>query len=197
MKFTPLIMGAVALTAIAGAASGAAIGQSPMLKELASETALPQTAAAAQATASREAPRQLPNHYPLETPQGTVEVAELALHGRMRDRGGDLWWERRKSEPTAFDAEYDFYATASEERIARERRLAAFAGEAAPRSAPRDVRQVEAPPPPPQPDRVSRAEAPLALSEPVQMRPAASPATDRVIGNAKVIDVQAELARRD
>ena len=194
MKFTPLIMGAVALTAIAGAASGAAIGDIPMLKTSATQSTVPQASFASQSAASREAARQLPNHYPLETPQGTVEVAELALHGRMRDRGGDLWWDRNESEGRHLDADYDFYATASEERVAREEALVAYTGEAPPRNAPRTAQPVA--PPPPQAERVTRAEAPLALSEPAEMRPAASAASERMIGNAKVIDVKAALASR-
>ena len=67
----------------AGAAGGAAIGSSPVLKR--ADSAVP--------TAQRNAgvgdfeldtSEPLPDHYPLVTPSGTIPVAALAAHGRFR-----------------------------------------------------------------------------------------------------------------
>lgn len=35
--------------------------------------------------------QDLPNHYPLVTPSGTIPVAALALHGRLRGTREALW----------------------------------------------------------------------------------------------------------
>ena len=185
MTFTPHIVGAVAVVAIAGAVSGATIGESPVLTRGHSDT-LPQ---AQMVTAANEAMRngkRPPDHYPLETPQGTIEVAELALHGRLRDRGGDMWWEGRGEERAEMSAGYDFYETASPERIAHEERLLAFTGSTS-RNMPSNSEQPRA--------QMTRAEAPLALAEPAEVdQSVAEPAS---IGNSKTVDVTAMLARRD
>ena len=195
MKFTPHIMGAVAVVAIAGAVSGATIGDSPVLKKGHTDT-LPTAPIVRASDGAMNGGVRPPDHYPLKTPQGTVEVAELALHGRLRDRGGDMWWEGRDDERAHMSASYDFYDTASPERIEHERRLLAFQGaDPAPS-------QARAEPAPQHPRRASmtRAEAPMALAEPAQVaaaEPAVQPAAEASIGNARTIDVTAALARRD
>ena len=197
MKFTPQVLGAVAVVAIAGAVSGATIGDSPVLTRGHSDT-LPE---AQLVTASNDALRtsqRPPDHYPLETPEGTIEVGELALHGRLRDRGGDMWWDRHEDDAVRMSAEYDFYATASPERIEHERRLLAFQAGARKVAEPayREERVAEA-----APARMTRAEAPMALAEPVevaaQVQPAQPAASETSVGNSKTVDVSAALARRD
>ena len=194
MKFTPHILGAVAVVAIAGAVSGATIGDSPVLDRGQTDTMPTAPIVSASNTAMRNAER-LPDHYPLKTPNGTVEVAELSLHGRMRDRGGDMWWEGRDADRVNMDAGYDFYETASPERIEHERRLLAFHGEKAQRAEP--VRQA---PQQAQPQRMTRAEAPMALAEPAEItsaQPAPQRAAEQSIGNSRTVDVTAALALRD
>ena len=195
MKFTPPILGAVALVAIAGAVSGATIGDSPVLNRGLTDT-MPTAPIVSASNASMRSAERLPDHYPLKTPNGTIEVADLSLHGRMRDRGGDLWWEGRGDDRARMNAGYDFYETASPERIEYERRLLAFHGEKAPRAqaAPATPQQprVEA--------RMTRAEAPMALAEPAEVvpaEPAIQPASEASIGNSRTVDVSAALARRD
>ncbi|MBX7459097.1 hypothetical protein K3152_12630 [Qipengyuania sp. 1NDH17] len=195
MKFTPHILGAVAVVAIAGAVSGATIGDSPVLKRGLTETMPEAPIVRASNSAMRDGKRP-PDHYPLKTPDGTIEVAELSLHGRMRDRGGDLWWEGRDDERAYMDAGYDFYETASPERIEHERRLLAFHGSENVQT------QQQAAPPTGQPERtaMTRAEAPMALAEPAEVvaqEPAPQPADEASIGNSRTIDVSAALARRD
>ena len=195
MKFTSHILGAVAVVAIAGAVSGATIGDSPVLDRGQTETMPTAQIVSASNAAMRNAER-LPDHYPLKTPNGTVEVAELSLHGRMRDRGGDLWWEGRDADRVNMDAGYDFYEIASPERIEHERRLLAFHGEKAPRAEP--VR--EAPQQAQTQTRMTRAEAPMALAEPAEIaseQPATHRAAEQSIGNSRTVDVTAALALRD
>ncbi len=76
---------------VAGAVSGSAIGTAPMLDRSDSSipAASPRTEIGAFAFDRDQAP---PDHYPLVTPTGTIPVAQLALHGRLRNaRHG--WWE--------------------------------------------------------------------------------------------------------
>ena len=184
MKFTPQILGAVAVIAIAGAVSGATIADTPMLTRGHPDT-LPKAQIVSYDRQTTQWAKAPPNHYPLKTPNGTIEVAELALHGRMRDRGGDMWWERRDTERAQLNAEYDFYATASPERIAHERRLLAFTeGTSEPGA-------TQAPASQP----VSRAEAPMALADPVEVTVAEPrPAQSARVGNVKTINVSQALA---
>ena len=193
MKFAPHILGAVAVVGVAGALSGATIGDSPVLKKAHSDT-MPEAPIVRAGDNARLAAQNPPDHYPLKTAKGTVPVEELALRGRMRDRGGDLWWEGRDSDTRQLDAGYDFYETASPERIEHERRLLAFhAGRAPATSA-----QAEQPA---KPARLSRAEAPLALADPVELEiaspaPPTAAAANRT-GNSKTVDVVAVLDSRE
>ncbi|MBX7539585.1 hypothetical protein [Qipengyuania sphaerica] len=190
MKYAPHVLGAVAVVTIAGAVSGATIGESPMLQRGQTDT-LPQAQIVSASNAAMDSSRRPPDHYPLKTPEGTIEVAELALHGRLRNRGGDMWWEGRSDDRVDLSAGYDFYETASPERIAREERLLAFHGE----QPQEQVRHVER-------QVMTRAEAPMALAEPVELAvaeaaPVAREPEPTSIGNSKTIDVAATLARRD
>ncbi|EDL49230.1 hypothetical protein [Erythrobacter sp. SD-21] len=197
MKFTPQMLGAVAVVAIAGAVSGATIGDSPVLKRGHTDT-LPEAQLVAASNEAVRTSQRPPDHYPLETPKGTIEVGELALHGRLRDRGGDMWWERSEDDALRMSAEYDFYATASPERIEHERRLLAFQEGAREDAeyAYREERAVQA-----VPGRMTRAEAPMALAEPVkvaaQVQPAQPSASETSVGSSKTVNVSAALARRN
>ncbi|MFK4005219.1 hypothetical protein [Qipengyuania sp. NPDC077563] len=187
MRFTPQMLGAVAVIAMAGAVSGATIGESPILTRTHADS-VPQSAVVSTSNAALARKDSPPNHYPLETENGTIEVAELALHGRLRDRGGKMWWQDRDDrELVATDDEYDFYRTASPERIAHEERLLAFTGARAERSEFGDEHQ--------EPTRMmTRAEAPMALAEPAELDTRNGPSS---AGNAKTINVAGVLALRD
>lgn len=201
MKYAPQMLGAVALATIGGALSGAAIGDTDMLTRGHHET-LPKTAPVFAGNAALHSGQRPPDHYPLETPYGTIEVAELALHGRMRNAVDPGWWEDRSR--MELGAEYDFYAQASDERIAREEALLAFTGDRQPLHA-RRVEHAAIYTATDRPlTRTSRAEAPMALAEPAEIP--TPPAAERVAvltsrepssGNAKTIDVAAALAVRD
>lgn len=206
MKYAPHILGGVILAALGGALSGAAVGETDMLQRTHADT-LPESRIVTAGNDALQNGSRPPDHYPLETPEGTIKVAELALHGRLRDSGRDLWWEdsRRAQVELAADG-YDFYATASEERLAREEALLAFTGS---RAAYQDRREARAAMPREReqaPQRLTRAEAPMALAEPAevaapaQQERAPQPARasrEPSTGNAKTIDVAAALAARD
>lgn len=194
MKYTPHILGAVALAAIAGALSGATIGDSRVLERSQDDT-LPEARLIAASNQAMRDGRRLPDHYPLKTPDGTIEVAELALHGRLRDRGGDMWWQERNDDPVHARKDYDFYETASPERIAREQALLAFTGGQAEGHS-NDIRE----PAPAGRTRLSRAEAPMALAEPAEVTKrdrTAVHASDAGIGNSRTVDVTAALAQKN
>ena len=187
MRFTPHMLGAMAVIAMAGAVSGATIGESPILTKSHADN-LPQSVIVSTSNAALTNKDSPPNHYPLETENGTIEVAELALHGRLRDRGGKMWWQDREAgEPAATNDEYDFYRTASPERIAHEERLLAFTGGRA-ESPASQAELVE-------PARtMTRAEAPMALTEPAEVDTRNGASAN---GSAKTINVAGVLALRD
>ena len=194
MKYAPHAIGALAVVAIAGAVSGATVGDSPILKRGYHET-VPEVPIVRSANSYQRATRRPPDHYPLKTPKGTIEVAELALHGRLRDRGGDMWWDGRGNDARPLDARYDFYETASPERIEHERRLLAFHAEGSEPAASTQDQE------PAKPARISRAEAPLALAEPAELDTATpthrkTPAQGSR-GGARIVDVGAILDSRD
>lgn len=192
MKFAPQILSAVAVVAIAGAVSGATIGDSPVLKERPRGT-LPEAPMISASNDALHDTTRPPDHYPLKTPEGTIEVAELALHGRLHDRGGPVWWEDSSDEPVNLSADYDFYETASPERIAREEALLAYTGGRANRqSRPAEANEVAVG------QRMSRAEAPMALAEPAEVEELSDgDSAEPKIGNSKTVDVAAALARRN
>ena len=192
MRITPHMLGAAAVIGMAGAVSGAAIGESPILTRSHSDS-LPQSTVVSTASKSLTQRGSPPDHYPLETEQGTIEVAELALHGRLRERGGKMWWEDRETDDRAeMNGEYDFYRTASPERIAHEERLLAF-------TRGRDLSRIEEDTFVPSRSRV-RAEAPMTLAEPVELSAhdmGISQRNEQRAGKAKTIDVSGVLALRD
>ncbi len=163
----PLLVAVV----VAGAVGGSAIGSTPILKN--AEAVLPEARHGPQVgdyEPDRAPPP--PDHYPLVTPTGTVPVAALAVHGRLRN-SRDTWWDRPDVVP--LDAGYG--AELSESEIDRledwqPRQRRAETGEAAqvvtvargagPREA-TPVRQVQAKAV--APSRRDRAEVGLASNE--------------------------------
>lgn len=114
--FAPrFILGALAVGA-AGALTGAAIGDlNPVDRGIGDDgQAFGRFASEAWAGSPAEQ-SSLPDHYPLVTPEGTVPVEELALHGRLRDQRG--WWEH--DDGYMFEADYpDQLSDAEIERLA-------------------------------------------------------------------------------
>lgn len=198
MKYAPHIAGAVALITMAGALSGAAIGDSRILERDRYDT-LPEAQVVTAGNAGLRTGERPPDHYPLKTPEGTIEVAELALHGRMRGSNDGVWWEERGGDRVELAGEYgEFYASADAERLAREEALLAFTGSRAEYQIRLEERQ-HAAPAAGTGQRLTRAEAPMALAEPAAIDEPQAPASPREpsAGNAKTIDVTAALAVRE
>lgn len=86
-----MIAGCLAVAAV-GAVSGQAIGSTPMLR---AETVdyLPSSSVTSGEFRSNGNVDRPPDHYPLVTPEGTIPVGELALHGRLRHRSGGWYGE--------------------------------------------------------------------------------------------------------
>ena len=188
MKLTPLILGACGIALTVGGVAGAAIDTSPMQRgnDVIDEIAMAATTHPGDRIASLE--RAAADRYAMETPEGRVEVDELAWYGRDRDLLGS--------------AKPDFEADDREEARLRQSghdtpEYAAFeqawdeptAEQIVPMRSPVDPAGFAAY------ERQPDAVAPLALSRPAQLAMGnASSAGERVVGSSRMIDVQAELA---
>ncbi|QYJ07017.1 hypothetical protein [Qipengyuania flava] len=98
---------------LAGAESGTAIGSMPVMSHQAG-FAFERPAARAPQPAPPPVRQDLPNHYPLVTPNGTIPVAALALHGRLRGSRDAMW-----DEPGAVALRADYGEELSEFEIDR------------------------------------------------------------------------------
>lgn len=119
MKRTPLILGAIPLTIFAGAAIGTSVTADPIgragnpLEQIPRHEIETRTADEARAmTATR-------NQYPLETPEGVIEVRELAYHGRLRDRMREQPLYGADTEAEAFGMAEDTQLLAAENEANR------------------------------------------------------------------------------
>lgn len=97
------IAAAAVLIATAGALSGAAIGESPIVSRE-DHHELP-TAPIVRSEFRPELQRSQPNHHPIETPEGRFEVAELSSRGLYRERH-----ERRVAMEARFDGGQEYGA---------------------------------------------------------------------------------------
>ena len=86
MKAKPLIVGAFLLAPVMGAVAGQGMSTQPITSTTELSAALPETSAIATQSAATRTAARLPDHYAMETPEGRVEVHELALRGRYADR---------------------------------------------------------------------------------------------------------------
>ena len=189
MKFTPHIIGAVALVTLGGAVSGAYIGTSPVLEREARDS-LPEASIIMASNPSAGSSERPPDHYPLVTPERTVPVAELALRGRLRDSAHAHWMRGDSGAGTQLAAYNDIeYSDEDLYRLAREKALIAYtASEPRLQDASSEIAYSDSHVAGHSP---SAGSAPLAPPERVAP---SSATTSRKIGNAKVVDVAAALA---
>ena len=192
MRTAPWILG-LALAAIGGAVSGASISTAPIVNR---DTAQGGTDGNTYAytDAGSAASRALPDHYALETPKGRVEVADLALRGRLHDSAmARMWREERSGERYPSYDTYDEYTSDRDTAFFNDEidRPAPSARTYTAAAAPLPVTEVPVAAPPPIAERkvVTRAEAPLALADPAPVS-AAKPAGP----SARTINVAAALA---
>ena len=190
MKLTPFILGACGIALTVGGVAGAAIDTSPMQRgnDVIDEIAMAASTHPGDRIASLE--RAAADRYAMETPEGRVEVDELAWYGRDRNLLGS-------EKP-------DFEADDREEVLLRQSghdtpEYAAFerawdeptAEQIVPMRSPVDPDGFAAF------ERQPDAVAPLALSRPAQLVMSdASASAERAVGSSRRIDVQAELAAR-
>ena len=86
MKISPWLVGALAVTPIVGAFAGQQISAEPLTAATDVTATLPERPHIAHDDATPRTQPRLPNHYAMKTPEGVVEVHELAMRGRFRDR---------------------------------------------------------------------------------------------------------------
>lgn len=86
MKVKPLIVGAFLIAPIVGAVAGQKMSTDPIASISDVSTTLPTGSPIAADDAAPQTVQRLPDHYAIETPEGRVEVHELAMRGRYADR---------------------------------------------------------------------------------------------------------------
>ena len=87
MKISPWILGAAIAVPFAGAIAGSHIGTEPIGTMEDVSAFLPEQRIGPDAIGQRIAQSErTPDHYAMETPEGRVEVYELAMRGRYADR---------------------------------------------------------------------------------------------------------------
>ena len=86
MNAKPLIVGALLLAPVIGAVAGQGMSTEPIMSATDLSATLPQTPAIAMGDAATRTTPRLPDHYAMETPEGRVDVDELAMRGRYANR---------------------------------------------------------------------------------------------------------------
>lgn len=86
MKAKPLIVGALLLAPMVGAVAGQNMNTDPISSVTDLSATLPGRPVIASTDAAPRTTPRLPDHYAMETPEGRVEVHELAMRGRYADR---------------------------------------------------------------------------------------------------------------
>lgn len=86
MKVKPLIVGAFLLAPVVGAFAGQKMSTDPISSIADVSSTLPNGSTFAASDPSPRTSERLPDHYAMETPEGRVEVHELAMRGRYSDR---------------------------------------------------------------------------------------------------------------
>lgn len=125
MKATPVILGACVVGAMGGAVAGLSLDTTPIQPQIPDPLAAIPDHPIALAKSQRLQQANLPEHYPLETPEGTIEVRDLAYWGRLRNRvHPDYYVDPRfdAQEPQFVHAVHEEYP---EERLAPDRYLVA------------------------------------------------------------------------
>ncbi len=114
MKRTPLILGAIPLTIFAGAAIGTSVTADPIGRTANPLEQIPQHEIETRTADEARAMTATRDQYPLETPDGVIEVGELAYHGRLRDRMREQPLYGAETEAEAFGVVEDTELLAAE-----------------------------------------------------------------------------------
>lgn len=97
MQVTPMFLGACAFASIAGAVGGATINTQPIQQAGIGSAMLPQPEFAFDQTDDGLPQMALPDHYAMNTPDGRIEVAELATRGLYAQQR--FGWREASYEP--------------------------------------------------------------------------------------------------
>ena len=103
MKLSPWIVGAAALVPVAGAVIGSHMSTDLVGQRADVTQTLPLRTSVAHARATPRMQARLPNNYAMETPEGVIEVHELAMRGRYQGR-----YRASKSYGHSYESEMDF-----------------------------------------------------------------------------------------
>ncbi len=195
MKVSPWFLGAAAVVPIAGAVIGSHMSTDPVGQRADVTETLPVGSTAVYANANPRTSERLPDHYAMETPEGVVEVKELAMRGRYRDR---------YRTPDSYDHSYEEEIDTLEARWDSDRLDARAQRALAPSPAP-VARTSHNAVPTAQPEAAHyaameqartgedfRTETTQVADGVIEIQPA-----EPAIGNARVIDVAGELSALD
>ena len=118
MKRTPLFLGAIPLTIFTGALIGTAVATEPIGRAGDPLEQIPRHQIESRTIDEARAMTASQNQYPLETPEGVIEVGELAYHGRLRHRMREqpLYGAQSEADAFAIPDEARHLATDSEPR---------------------------------------------------------------------------------
>lgn len=188
LKVPPWVLGAVALVPLAGALIGNSVNTDPLGVASDVTSTIPDRPLDVAYQRPLESSPRLPDHYAMETPEGVIEVAELAFYGRYRDRRAT--YISPPPEPYDYEADLARLEARWNERGAGSRldsRAQAALDARQPRMRHDETGRHTAneKPAPVEPD--------LAVAAP----PVRLASADEIGSSARVIDVEAELARRD
>lgn len=109
MNAKPLIVGALLLAPVIGAVAGQGMSTEPIMSATDLSATLPQTPAIAMGDAATRTTPRLPDHYAMETPEGRVDVDELAMRGRYANlyEPYQHWQPEVDENLTMLDARWD------------------------------------------------------------------------------------------
>lgn len=109
MKISPWLLGALAVAPIVGAFAGQQISAEPLSTATDVTAALPDRPHIASGDVTPRTQPRLPDHYAMETPEGVVEVHELSMRGRFRDRYDalDRYQARTEEDLTYLEARWE------------------------------------------------------------------------------------------
>lgn len=194
MKISPWILGAAVLVPAAGAVAGTQMSTDPIAVGSDVTDTIPHRASITHADATVRTRPRLPNHYAMETPDGRVEVHELAMRGRYKDRYRELEYADYSYEDDLVALEAQWDERAVEARAARaldQGRTAPAERESSDSQQPLQIAHYAA---------MQQARTGEAAAEPAQEIADGVIEIEPVkpdVSGPKVIDVRAELALRD
>jgi hypothetical protein len=182
MNAKSLIVGALLIAPAIGLAAGQAISTEPLDEATDVMDTLPERPTISITTSATPAGRRLPDHYAMETPEGRVEVHELALRGRYADRRQQVesWRPEVEENLTVVEGGQESYALDP--------------GEIAPSHSRSDKRfQAPAPEAPHETEQAETHTDDAYLARTTKDDPANTVPEPR-IANMRVIDVESEFA---